>query len=184
MALMSMAPASRVGFCTSCFRSWPFLIAGFLAVCLVQPFSAFALNAISLAQEESLTRCHAQGPSPIAALLHSAVATLVMLLLGVPALLSLFLVGLVFPALLVVTVPLKFVVLGWLLAWNFLDYPFSLRGQGLTGRFQWVLTYFGAFTSFGLFWAALMVVPGIVLVFLPMGVAGATRLVVAGEHSA
>jgi uncharacterized protein involved in cysteine biosynthesis len=158
------------------------LMAALLAFCLAQPFSAFALNAIAVAQEQELTGCRPDRPGVLTALLHSLVATFVLLLLGCPALLSLFAASLVCHPLLMVTVPLKFLVLGWLLAWNFLDYPFSLHGRGLTVRFQWVVRHFGAFTSFGLLWAILMVVPGIILVFLPMAVAGATRLVVAGER--
>jgi hypothetical protein len=56
-----------------------------------------------------------------------------------------------------------------------------MRGVGLEGRFAWVGRNFGAFTLFGLAWALLVVVPGVVLLILPMGVAGATRLVVADE---
>jgi CysZ protein len=158
------------------------LIAALLAFCLAGPFSAFALNAIALAEEQDLTGRRPDRPDLLAQLLHSLVANLILLLVGCPALLSLFAASLFCHPLLVVTVPLKFLVLGWLLAWNFLDYPFSLHGRGLTVRFQWVIRHFGAFTSFGLLWAILMVVPGIILVFLPMAVAGATRLVVAGER--
>jgi CysZ protein len=157
------------------------LIGGFLALCLAQPFSAFALNAIALAQQEDLTSYRPEQPGVLAAMLHSAVATFIMLLLGCPALLSLLVAGLLYPPLLAITVPLKFLVLGWLLAWNFLDYPFTLRGSGLTRRFQWVIGHFGAFTTFGLLWASFMIVPGIILVFLPVAVAGATRLVIISE---
>jgi CysZ protein len=82
----------------------------------------------------------------------------------------------------VVTVPLKFLVGAWLLAWNFLDYPLSVRGCGVRHRLRWVFTHFGAVTAFGLVWAMLLIVPGIFLLILPMGVAGATRLVVAAER--
>ena len=44
--------------------------------------------------------------------------------------------------------------------------------------------HFGAVTAFGAAWALLVIVPGIVLVLLPMGVAGAARLVVEAEGAA
>jgi uncharacterized protein involved in cysteine biosynthesis len=80
-----------------------------------------------------------------------------------------------------VTVPLKVLVCGWMLAWDFIDYPLAMRGVGLEERFAWVGRNLGAFTLFGVLWALLLVVPGMQLVILPMGVAGATRLVVADE---
>ena len=63
------------------------------------------------------------------------------------------------------------------LAWDFLDYPLGLRGLGVRARLRWVRRHFGAFTLFGVLWAGLCVVPGVVLVLLPMGVAGATRMI-------
>ncbi len=43
------------------------------------------------------------------------------------------------------------------------------------------LRHFDEFTVFGVLWAALLIVPGMFIVILPMGVAGATRLVVEAE---
>src|SRR5258705_372378 len=79
-------------------------------------------------------------------------------------------------------VRVKFLVGGWLLAWPFLDYPLGLGGLGAGARLLWAGRNFGAFTAFGLGWAVLLVVPGTFLLVLPMGVAGATQLVVAGER--
>ncbi len=104
-------------------------------------------------------------------------------LLGAPALVVLFLIGLAFPPATVVTVPLKLLVCGWMLAWDFLDYPLTMRELGLRARVGWVARHFGAFTVFGLMWAALVVVPGLVLLLLPMGVAGAAQLVVAADRA-
>jgi uncharacterized protein involved in cysteine biosynthesis len=69
-----------------------------------------------------------------------------------------------------------------MLAWDFIDYPLAMRGVGLERRFAWVGRNFGAFTLFGVLWALMIVLPGVQLVILPMGVAGATRLVVADER--
>jgi CysZ protein len=81
----------------------------------------------------------------------------------------------------VVTVPLKLLIGGWLMAWNFLDYPFGLRGMGLGDGVRWVGKHLGAVTVFGLAWWLLVLFPGAVLLLLPMGVAGATRLVVEAD---
>jgi uncharacterized protein involved in cysteine biosynthesis len=48
---------------------------------------------------------------------------------------------------------------------------------------RWVWRNVGAFTAFGLAWAGLVVIPGVVLLLLPMGVAGATRMVVLDESA-
>ena len=61
-----------------------------------------------------------------------------------PILVGLFLVNLVFPPALVVTAPLKFLVCGWLLAWDFLDYPLGLHRYGLRARLAWVARLFWA----------------------------------------
>jgi CysZ protein len=102
----------------------------------------------------------------------------------VPLFLGLFLISLVFPPAALVTVPLKFLLCGWLLAWNFLDYPLGERGLGAGASLSWMTRHFGAVTAFGAAWALLVIVPGIVLVLLPMGVAGAARLVVEAEGAA
>jgi CysZ protein len=157
------------------------LVAVLLALALAQPLSGFALEAIVQAQERALTG-HATVKQFFAvSTFHSAVAVLAALLVGAPTLAVLFLVGWLFPAAMVVTVPLKFLVGGWLLAWDFLDYPLGLRAVGFRGRLRWIRRHFDAFTAFGLAWAVLVVLPGVVLLLLPMGVAGATRLVVEQE---
>jgi CysZ protein len=153
-----------------------------LALSLAQPLSGFALESIAHAQEIALTGTAVPKASFFIALVSTATAVVIALLIGGPLLLILFLIGFFFPPATVVTVPLKVLVCGWMLAWDFLDYPLAMRGVGLVERFAWVGRNFGAFTLFGVLWALLVVVPGVVLLVLPMGVAGATRLVVAGEN--
>jgi CysZ protein len=153
-----------------------------LALSLAQPLSGFALESIAHAQEIALTGTAAPRASFIAALASTTTAVVLALLFGGPLLAILFLIGFFFPPAAVVTVPLKVLVCGWMLAWDFIDYPLAMRGVGLRRRFAWVSRNFGAFTLFGVLWALLVVVPGAVLLVLPMGVAGATRLVVADER--
>lgn len=160
-----------------------FFAAVLLALSLAQPLSGFALEAISHAQEIALAGTAAPKASFAAAMVGTSTAVVVALLVGGTMLAILFLISFFFPPAAVVTVPLKVLVCGWTLAWDFIDYPLGMRGVGLVGRFAWVGRNFGAFTLFGVLWALLVVVPGVVLLILPMGVAGATRLVVADERA-
>jgi CysZ protein len=159
-----------------------FVVLGLLAaLALAQPLSGFALDAISHAQEKALTG----RASPKASLLVSAWNALrvglVSFLLGAPVLVILTVVGFLFPPALIVTIPLKILVCGWMLAWDFVDYPLTMRDLGVGARVGWVFRHFAAFTVFGVLWALLVVVPGLVLLLLPMGVAGATQLVVMAD---
>jgi len=157
------------------------IVAMLVALSLAQPLSGFALESVSHAQEIALMGTAAPKTSFFASLVSTTKAVVVALLVGGTMLVILFLISFFFPPAAVVTVPLKVLVCGWMLAWDFIDYPLAMRGVGLEGRFAWVGRNFAAFTLFGVLWALLVVVPGMVLVILPMGVAGATRLVVADE---
>lgn len=154
-----------------------FLIALVLALALTEPLSAFALERISAAQQLALTGFTPESPALFATIWLSLCCVSFGVVLGGLALVALFLINLFFPPAVVVTVPLKVLVCSWMVAWNLLDYPLGLRGMGLLARLKWVREHFGAFTLFGFLWVMVAVVPGIVLVLLPMGVAGATRMV-------
>lgn len=158
-----------------------FVAAVLLALSLAQPLSGFALESIAHAQEIALMGSAAPKSSFFVSLVSTSKAVIVALLIGGPLLVVLFLISFFFPPAAVVTVPLKVLVCGWMLAWDFIDYPLAMRGVGLEARFAWVGRNFGAFTLFGVLWTLPLVVPGMQLVILPMGVAGATRLVVADE---
>lgn len=151
------------------------------ALSLAQPLSGFALESIAHAQEIALMGTAVPKTSFFLSLVSTSKAVVVALLVGGTLLALLFLISFLFPPAAVVTVPLKVLVCGWMLAWDFIDYPLAMRGVGLWGRFAWVGRNFTAFTLFGVLWALLLVAPGMGLVILPMGVAGATRLVVADE---
>ncbi len=154
------------------------LLAVLLSFGLAQPLSGFALLAIVDAQEKALTGMTMPRPDLSDALWHAFWVTLFSFAVGIPIILGLFFVSLLFPPLALITVPLKFLVFGWLLAWNFLDYPLSLRQMGVGARLHWMAWHFAAVTAFGIAWTVLVIVPGTVFLFLPMGVAGATRLAV------
>jgi uncharacterized protein involved in cysteine biosynthesis len=153
------------------------LIGMLLGLTLAQPLSGLALEKIAHAQQFKLTgRTGPTLPFFQALLLNLRTVTCT-LIVGGGSIAVLFLASLLFPPAAVVTEPLKFLVCSWMLAWNFLDYPLGLRGLGVRARMRWCVRHFGAVTLFGAGWAGLCIVPGIVLLVLPMGVAGATRLV-------
>jgi CysZ protein len=159
------------------------LLAVVCALSLAQPLSGFSLEAIVHAQERALTGRSTPEVKLAASVFLSLKIALVTVTFAVVAFGMLFLVGLFFPPALVVTLPLKFLLGSCLLAWDFLDYPLGLRGLGVRARLRWVRRHFSAVTAFGVSWALLLVVPGIVLLILPMGVAGAARLAVAAERA-
>jgi uncharacterized protein involved in cysteine biosynthesis len=78
--------------------------------------------------------------------------------------------------------PLQFVVAALLAAWGFLDYPFSQRGVGVGARVRWIGLRFGAVLGFGLAAATMLLIPCVGFLVLPLGVAGAARLVAEGER--
>lgn len=152
-----------------------------LGLSLAQPASGFALDQISRRLELSLG-----GPNrPDGAFMETAWRGLRVTLAGLAVSLPLFglllLVGMVVPFAVFVTVPLKFVLGSLLVAWDLLDYPFGLRGMRVRERLRWIRANFRAVLGFGASAAVLLLVPGVGLLVLPLGVAGATELVTAVE---
>ena len=133
-------------------------------------------------QECALTGKVVASPQSKAGLLASLKIAAFTLIVGGIVLCGLFFVDLMFPPATIVTVPLKFVFCGWLFAWDLLDYPLGLRGLGVRDRLHWVRRNLGAFTTFGIATTMAIIVPGTVLLLLPMGVAGATQLVIEDER--
>lgn len=157
------------------------VLALLLALALAQPLSGFALEAIVRAQEKALLGQEGPQPPFLSALLMGLQVAVVTVIVGGLLFALLFLIDLLVPPVVVVTVPLKFLLGAWLLAWGFLDYPLGLRGLGLRARWQWIRRHFTDFTAFGATFAVIVLVPGLFLLILPMGVAGATRLVVSKD---
>jgi CysZ protein len=154
------------------------MLAVLIALTLAQPCSSFALEAICRAQERAMVGRASPAISYWASLGRNLKVIVATLVLGTGVMVALFAIEVLVPPAAVVTVPLKFLVGGWLMAWNFLDYPLGLRGMGLRDSVRWVVRHFGAVTVFGMTWWSLVLFPGAVLFLLPMGVAGAAHLVV------
>lgn len=157
------------------------VLAVLMGITLAQPVSGPALDAISRAHEVELGGPQRPDGSFWASVWRSLRVSLTALAVGAPIVAVLSLVGMVFPPAVFVTVPLKALVTALLVAWDLLDYPFSLRQMRVRQRIAWMREHLGAVWGFGLVAAVSMMVPLLGLLMLPIGVAGATHLMVKRE---
>ncbi|MEZ4222150.1 MAG: EI24 domain-containing protein [Polyangiaceae bacterium] len=97
--------------------------------------------------------------------------------IALPILLLLWIVDLLLPPAVVVTVPLKLLVAAFSLSWNLLDYPLTLRGMRMRDRMKLLGAHKRATMSFGVAFAILFWLPCFQVLMLPVGVLAATRLV-------
>jgi CysZ protein len=153
------------------------VLAFLLAASFAQPLSGFALDAIARRQELALGGRVWPDQPFIASSLRALRVTLTALAVSLPLLALLTLITILVPPASVVTIPLKFLVTGMAIAYDFLDYPLSLRGVGVRSRLGFIRAHLAAVLGFGAAAAAVLLVPGLGLVLLPFGVAGAARLV-------
>lgn len=154
----------------------------FVALTLAQPISGFALEAIARRQEVALGGRTWPDVPFLRGLGSSLRVSLTALAVSLPILAVLAVITLLFPPASIVTVPLKLIVTGLAAAYDFLDYPFSVRGTEVPHRVDFMRANFWAVLGFGLSAAALLLVPGMALFLLPFGVAGATRMVVEADR--
>jgi CysZ protein len=154
----------------------------FVALTLAQPISGFALEAIARKQEVALGGRTWPDVPFTRGLLSSLRVSLTALAVSLPILAILAVITLLFPPAAIVTVPLKLIVTGLAAAYDFLDYPFSVRAVEVPLRVDFMKANFWAVLGFGLSAAALLLVPGMALLLLPFGVAGATRMVVEADR--
>ena len=152
------------------------LLAILIGVSLAQPLSGWALDGIVSAQERALGAAPGPQPARFSMFISSAASALLAVAAGVPLLALLTTVGWVFPPAVVVTVPAKVLATAFLLAWDLLDYPLAKQGIGLRNRLRWCARNAGSVAGFGLVAVFFFAVPGLGLLTLPFGVAGATRL--------
>lgn len=154
----------------------------FIALTLAQPISGFALEAIARRQEIALGG-RTWPDVPFARGLASSLrVSLTALAVSLPILAVLAVITLLVPPAAIVTVPLKLIVTGLAAAYDFLDYPLSVRDTAVAQRVDFMRANFWAVLGFGLSAAALLLIPGMGLFLLPFGVAGATRMVVEADR--
>jgi CysZ protein len=100
-----------------------------------------------------------------------------------PILALLVVVNIVVPPAVVVTVPLKLVVVALLVAWDLCDYPLSIRGVPIRERVAFMGRNAGAMVGFGFGLALISLLPCALFLAIPAGVAGATRLIATIERA-
>jgi CysZ protein len=159
------------------FAAAALLVAILIAVSLAQPLSGWALEGIVRKQDQELGLPQRPEVPFAAQLITSLCVTFAGLAVSVVLIGVLTVIELIFAPAAFVCVPLKFVIGALLIAWDFADYPLGLRDVGVRARLRWMFGNFWAVLSFGLLAAALLMIPCIGLLVLPMGVAGAARLV-------
>ena len=150
---------------------------------LAQPLSGPALDDLSREHEVALGGVARPDGPWVDSLLRSLRVTLTSLAVALPLLGGLALVDVIFPIAMVVTVPLKVAITALMVAWDLLDSPFSQRQMGVRARVAFIRAHRGAVLLFGVVSAAMLFVPGVSLFLLPIGVAGATHLVVRRERA-
>ncbi len=154
-----------------------------VGVALAQPLSGPALDDLARTHEAALGGVVRPDGPLLDGVLRGLRVTLTSLAVALPVLGLLTVVELFVPPAMVVTLPLKFAVTALLVAWDMLDYPLSQRQMGVRARLAWMRANLGAAFSFGAMAALVLLVPGAGLFVLPIGVAGATHLVVRRERA-
>jgi len=108
---------------------------------------------------------------------RSLVSALLGMAFGLPILLILFVVELFAPYAVVITIPLKVLVMATIIGWDVCDYPLSVRGVPIGERMTFMWRNIRVVLGFSAGLVLLTLVPCALLLALPAGVAGATRLI-------
>ena len=154
-----------------------------LGIGLAQPLSGFALEKI-VHHVEAIEGAPAWPATSFLVNLERSLASVaVSWAFGLPVLALLFAVNIVVPPAVVITFPLKVIVTALLVAWDLCDYPLSIRGVPVRDRVAFMGRNAGAMVGFGAGLALLSLVPCALLLAIPAGVAGATRLIALIERA-
>lgn len=144
---------------------------------LAQPLSGPALEALIRLQERHLGEPERPPTAFWLDVWRSLQSLLIGYAVGLPPLAILFVISFVFPPAAIVTTPLKILVLAFMVAWDLCDYPLTVRGLSVSERFRIIARYRGAVLGFGVALALGSLVPCVLFLSLPAGVAGAGRLI-------
>lgn len=158
------------------------VIGAVLGFALAQPLSGPALEKIVRKMEGTLGAPAWPATSLLQDVWRSLEGVLLTTVLSLPLFAILFAVGFIFPPATIVTVPLKVALTGLMLAWDLCDYPLSIRGMPIVARITFLRRHLPAVFGFGLGVALLSLIPCALLLVLPIGAAGATKLVVRMER--
>lgn len=154
------------------------IVALFLAFALGKPISGPVLERIVRRVSTDLGAPSWPAPTLAQDVYRSLQSTLVALVFTLPFLIPLVAIGVIFPAAAVVTTPLQFIVTALGAAWDFCDYPLSIRGTAVFERIEFVRRNKWAVAGFGFGLGLLLLLPCTLLIVLPAGVIGAAHLTV------
>ncbi|CAF3965289.1 unnamed protein product [Adineta steineri] len=154
-----------------------------LALLTAQPLSAPALESLVRAQERELKYPNRPEEGFCSSVWRSIRVAVISILFSICIFIVLTLAEFFFPPAILITMPLKFLVTGFILAYDIIDYPLSLHLFGVRERTPWFRHYIWATLGFGLSMEIIFLIPGAFLLLLPAGVCGATILVIAAERA-
>lgn len=149
-----------------------------LALALGKPLSGPALERIVRRVEADLGAPAWPEPSLLQDVWRSLQSTLVAFVATAPLLVLLSLLSFFFAPAVVITFPLQIAVTALGGAWDFCDYPLSIRGVRVSERLHFVRRNWLSVLGFGLGLALLSLLPCSLVLVVPAGVIGAARLVV------
>jgi CysZ protein len=153
-----------------------------LSFSLGKPLSGPALERILRRVEGDLGAPTWPAPTLLQDIGRSLQSTLIAAAFTLPILAVLALVSFFFPPASVVTFPIQLAVTAIAGAWDFCDYPLSIRGVPVAQRIDFVRRNFGAVMGFGFGLALLSFLPCTLLIVVPAGVIGAAQLTVSLER--
>jgi CysZ protein len=153
-----------------------------LGFILAQPLSGTALEKIVRRVEATMGVPPWPETSLLQEIWRSIEGLLLITALSLPLLGTLFFISFIFPPAAIVTMPLKVLVTAVMLAWDLCDYPLSIRGMAIRPRIALLRRHLVAVLGFGLGLSLLCLIPCGLLLALPVGAAGATRLIVQIER--
>lgn len=156
-------------------------IGAVIGFALAQPLSGPALEKIVRRVEQTLNIKPWPETSILQDIGRSIEGLLIVTGLSLPILIVLFAIGIVFPPAAIVTVPLKVGITALMLAWDLCDYPLSIRGMPIRARVTFLRRHLSAVLGFGLGLVLFSLIPCGLFLVLPIGAAGATRLIVQME---
>jgi CysZ protein len=154
-----------------------------LAFITAQPLSAPALESLVRAQERQLKYPNRPEEGFCGSVWRSIRVALISIIASLCIFTLLTITEFFFPPAVIITLPLKFLVTGFILAYDIIDYPLSLHLFGVRERSPWFKNYIWATLGFGLAMEVIFLIPGAFLLLLPAGVCGATILVIAAERA-
>jgi CysZ protein len=152
------------------------LLGALLALAATPPLCAPALERIVGLAEDEAGVARRQPIGWLREMWCGLRAQLASAVVAAPLVSIFWVVELLFPPAAVVTLPLKLLVVSLALAWNLFDYPLTLRGVRIRERVRLLGRSWRIVLGLGAVFAVLFWLPCFNVALLPLGVAGATRV--------